>query len=229
MRGRTGHRDAGHGDSIAVSGVCLTVVDRPTAAPHFTVDVMAETLKRTTIGTLEPATGSTWSDRSPPTTRLGGHIVQGHVDGVGTSIARTPHPDATTSSGSPCRADLARYSWPQGRDRASTGSRCTVIDGDRVTRCVDCVGIIPETRTATTIGDAAQPGDAPCNIEVDLMAKYVEGAPRVRAPRRHPLGPAGEMTGAGDTIEPAPIAARSPPGRAVERRRRRRTGRTRAT
>src|SRR4029079_14921749 len=83
-------QDAGHGDSIAVSGVCLTVVDR--SADTFTVDVMAETLKRSTIGVLSAGDEVNLERSVQPTTRLGGHIVQGHVDGTGVISARTPHP-----------------------------------------------------------------------------------------------------------------------------------------
>src|SRR5664279_5372602 len=81
VRGPLVTQDAGHGDSIAVSGVCLTVVDR--TADTFTVDVMAETLRRSTIGALAAGDEVNLERSVTATTRLGGHIVQGHVDGTG--------------------------------------------------------------------------------------------------------------------------------------------------
>ena len=80
--------DAGHGDSIAVSGVCLTVVDG--SADTFTVDVMAETLRRTTIGALRAGDPVNLERSVTSSTRLGGHLVQGHVDGTGVITDRAP-------------------------------------------------------------------------------------------------------------------------------------------
>ena len=90
IRADTVTGDVGHGDSIAVSGVCLTVVER--AAGSFTADVMAETLSRTTLGSLAVGDEVNLERSVLPTTRMGGHVVQGHVDGVGTLVSRTPHP-----------------------------------------------------------------------------------------------------------------------------------------
>ena len=90
VRGPLVTQDAGHGDSIAVSGVCLTVVDR--SADTFTVDVMAETLKRSTIGALAPGDQVNLERSVTAATRLGGHIVQGHVDGTGVVTVRIAHP-----------------------------------------------------------------------------------------------------------------------------------------
>jgi riboflavin synthase len=161
--------DAGHGDSIAVSGVCLTVVDR--TADTFTVDVMAETLRRSTIGALSVGDEVNLERSVTPSTRLGGHIVQGHVDGTGVLTVRTAHPAYDEIRISVGR-DLARYLAPKGAI-AVDGVSLTVIDvvdNDEGTEFG--IGIIPETRSATTIG--AAPVGTTVNLEVDVMAKYVE-------------------------------------------------------
>jgi riboflavin synthase len=175
VRGPTVSSDAAHGDSIAVSGVCLTVVDR--SADTFTVDVMAETLRRSTIGGLRAGDEVNLERSVTASTRLGGHIVQGHVDGTGTLTVRTPHPgydEIRIAVGS----ELARYLAPKGAI-AVDGVSLTVID---VTDTPDGaefgIGIIPETRTATTIGSA--PLGATVNLEVDVIAKYVERLLAVR-------------------------------------------------
>jgi len=183
--------DVGHGDSIAVSGVCLTVVER--AGDRFTVDVMAETLRRSTIGALTAGDEVNLERSVTPTTRLGGHIVQGHVDGVGTVVRRTEHPaydEIRIRTG----VELARYLAAKG-SVAVDGISLTVIDvddlaaddsaGDSAPDSADdsagdsagagvefSIGIIPETRTATTLG-AARAGTV-VNLEVDVMAKYAE-------------------------------------------------------
>jgi len=169
VRAGTVTEDAGHGDSIAVGGVCLTVVDR--TADSFTADVMAETLRRTTIGALRAGDRVNLERSVRPTTRLGGHVVQGHVDGVGTLIARTPHP-AYDELRFAAPAEIGRYIAPKGAI-ALDGISLTVVDvADVDGRTEFSVGIIPETRSATTIGEL--PVGGPINIEVDVMAKYVE-------------------------------------------------------
>jgi riboflavin synthase len=176
IRGPLVTQDAGHGDSIAVSGVCLTVVDR--SADTFTVDVMAETLRRSTIGGLASGDEVNLERSVTPTTRLGGHIVQGHVDGTGVISARTPHPayDEVRIAVGP---ELARYLAAKGAI-AVDGISLTVIDVvDNPGGAEFGIGIIPETRSATTIGTA--PVGSRVNLEVDVVAKYVErllGAPR---------------------------------------------------
>ncbi|WP_395726187.1 riboflavin synthase [Nakamurella sp.] len=167
--------DVGHGDSIAVSGVCLTVVDRD--GDRFTVDVMAETLRRTTVGALSAGDEVNLERSVTPTTRLGGHIVQGHVDGTGIVVQRTRHP-AYDEIRIRTSTELARYLAAKG-SVAVDGISLTVIDvidliaGDGGPGGVEfTIGIIPETRTATTLGDA-QVG-AVVNLEVDVMAKYAE-------------------------------------------------------
>ncbi len=161
--------DAAHGDSISVSGVCLTVVDRDGAT--FTVDVMAETLRRSTIGRLSPGDEVNLERSVTPSTRLGGHIVQGHVDGTGTVVRRTEHPaydEIRIRAGAP----IARYLAAKGAV-AVDGISLTVIDVVDLPDGVEFgIGVIPETRNATTLG-AARVGTV-VNLEVDVMAKYAE-------------------------------------------------------
>jgi riboflavin synthase len=169
VRGPLVTQDAGHGDSIAVSGVCLTVVDR--SADTFTVDVMAETLKRSTIGTLAPGDRVNLERSVTAATRLGGHIVQGHVDGTGVVSVRIAHPayDEIRIAVGP---DVARYLAGKGAV-AVDGISLTVIDVvDNDDGAEFGIGVIPETRAATTIG-AVRVGDR-VNLEVDVVAKYVE-------------------------------------------------------
>jgi riboflavin synthase len=169
IRAATVTDDAGHGDSIAVSGVCLTVVDRATGT--FTADVMAETLSRTTLGALAVGDEVNLERSVLPTTRMGGHVVQGHVDGVGTLLSRTSHP-AWDEIRIAVGADLARYIAGKGAI-AVDGISLTVVDvSDTPDGAEFTIGIIPETRAATTLG-GRRPGDR-LNIEVDVMAKYVE-------------------------------------------------------
>jgi riboflavin synthase len=169
VRGPLVTQDAGHGDSISVSGVCLTVVDR--SADTFTVDVMAETLQRSTIGALAPGDRVNLERSVTAATRLGGHIVQGHVDGTGVVTVRIAHPayDEIRIAVGP---DLARYLAGKGAV-AVDGISLTVIDVvDNDDGAEFGIGVIPETRAATTIG-AVRVGDR-VNLEVDVVAKYVE-------------------------------------------------------
>ena len=184
VRGPLVIQDAGHGDSIAVSGVCLTVVDRH--QDTFTVDVMAETLKRSTIGELVPGDQVNLERSVLPTTRLGGHIVQGHVDGTGVVTVRTPH-EAYDEIRIAVGPDLARYLAAKGAI-AVDGISLTVIDVvDNDDGAEFGIGVIPETRTATTIG-AVKIGSR-VNLEVDVVAKYVE---RLLAARDRESGMSGE-------------------------------------
>ena len=161
--------DVARGDSIAVGGVCLTVVDSGTDT--FTAELMHETLSRTTAKQWVPGTPVNLERSVTPTTRLGGHLVQGHVDGIGTVLSRHAHPGYDEVAIA-VPADLAPYLAPKGAV-AIDGISLTVIDvtdtGDGATFTV---GIIPATRSATTMGRRSA-GDA-CNIEVDVMAKYAE-------------------------------------------------------
>ncbi len=165
LRGPLVTEGARHGDSIAVNGVCLTVVD--TADGEFTADVMAETLDRSSLGAL--AAGSRVNLERPMALggRLGGHLVQGHVDGTGTVEQRTPAEHwETVRIGIP--AELARYVVEKGSITVD-GVSLTVVEAgaDFLT-----VSLIPTTLALTTLG-TKQPGD-PVNLEVDVLAKYVE-------------------------------------------------------
>jgi len=165
VRGPLVTSDAKHGDSIAVNGVCLTVIDVIDGA--FTADVMAETLNRSSLGALEP--GSPVNLERPMTlsTRLGGHIVQGHVDGVGNIVSRSPGEawEIVTVS---LPASLSRYVVEKGSITVD-GISLTVTE---VTDSTFSVSLIPATLELTTLGRKTV-GD-PVNLEVDVVAKYVE-------------------------------------------------------
>lgn len=153
------------GDSIAVSGVCLTLVAR--LGRVFEADVSQETLARTTLGGLAPGARVNLEPALTPTSRLGGHLVSGHVDGVGTVAARTP-------AGSSVRFRI-RVPAPLAKYIAEKGSIC--LDGVSLTvNAVDGaefeVNIVPHTLQQTTLDDW-RPG-APVNLEVDLIARYLE-------------------------------------------------------
>ncbi|WP_405579022.1 riboflavin synthase [Streptomyces sp. NBC_01190] len=165
VRGPVVTEDAKHGDSIAVNGVCLTVVEFGDGA--FTADVMAETLKRSSLGALGPGSRVNLERPMALGGRLGGHLVQGHVDGTGTVLARTPaeHWELVEIA---LPAELARYVVEKGSITVD-GISLTVVEAaaDRFT-----VSLIPTTLALTTLG-IKQPGD-PVNLEVDVIAKYVE-------------------------------------------------------
>ncbi|MGI5354074.1 riboflavin synthase [Streptomyces sp. CA-252508] len=165
LRGPLVTEDAKHGDSIAVNGVCLTVVE--TGGGEFTADVMAETLNRSSLGAL--TTGSRVNLERPMAVgdRLGGHIVQGHVDGTGTILARTPSENWEIVKIS-LPAALRRYVVEKGSITVD-GVSLTVVDAaaDHFT-----ISLIPTTLALTTLG-IKEPGD-PVNLEVDVIAKYVE-------------------------------------------------------
>ena len=165
IRGALVTSDAHHGDSIAVNGVCLTVVDLVDGT--FTADVMAETLDRSSLGALAP--GSPVNLERPVTLsdRLGGHLVQGHVDGTGTVLERIPGE----------HWEVVRISLPTGLARYVVEKGSITVDGVSLT--VMAVGpdafsvsLIPTTLALTTLGQKG-PGD-PVNLEVDIVAKYVE-------------------------------------------------------
>jgi riboflavin synthase len=165
VRGPLVSSDAGLGDSIAVNGCCLTVAERDGEA--FTADVMRETLAKTSLGILRPGDRVNLERAVTPTTRLGGHLVQGHVDAAGTVRRRTPSDNWELVEVS-LPAELGRYLVPKGSVTVD-GVSLTVVDvGDHWFS----VSLIPETLGRTTLG-LRQPGD-PVNLEVDVMAKYVE-------------------------------------------------------
>lgn len=153
------------GDSVAVSGVCLTATEVEDGT--FAADVMEETLRRSSLGALEPGASVNLELPLRAADRLGGHVVQGHVDGVGT-VAAVDEEGFARIVRIAAPPDLLRYLVPKG-SIAVDGISLTVsgLDDDSFT-----VSLIPETRQRTTIGGAA-PGD-PVNLEADVLAKYVE-------------------------------------------------------
>ncbi|HEX6247982.1 MAG TPA: riboflavin synthase [Nocardioidaceae bacterium] len=157
--------DAGLGDSIAVDGCCLTVAERDQET--FTADVMRETLDKTALGDLGPGDRVNLERAVTPQTRLGGHIVQGHVDGTGEVVSRTPseHWEVVEIS---LPEQVERYLVPKGSVTVD-GVSLTVVDvGD----ASFTVSLIPETLARTTLG-RKQAGER-VNLEVDVIAKYVE-------------------------------------------------------
>jgi riboflavin synthase len=165
VRARSVLADAVPGASISVNGVCLTVVDL--AADTLAFDVSEETLSRSSLGTL--AAGDRVNLERPVTlvSRLGGHLVQGHVDGVGTVLAV----DGTEAE------RTVSIALPQGLERYVVGKGSIAVDGVSLTvNAVDGssfdVALVPHTLAVTTLGALAV--DDTVNIEVDIMAKYVE-------------------------------------------------------
>jgi riboflavin synthase len=157
--------DARHGDSIAVSGVCLTVTG--VDGDVFTADVMKETFDRSALGSLAVGDEVNLEPAVTPSTRLGGHIVQGHVDGVGTVLGRAPGE----------RWEDVRVGLPDELVRYVVEKGSIGVDGISLTvTAVDersfQVSLIPTTLALTTLG-RKQVG-ALVNLEVDVIAKYVE-------------------------------------------------------
>lgn len=170
IRGPVVSSDARHGDSIAVNGVCLTVVD---VLPdgRFSADVMAETLRRSSLAQAAVGSPVNLERAAAVNSRLGGHIVQGHVDGTGTVLSRTPSPNW----------EVVRIGMPEALARYVVEKGSITVDGVSLT--VSGLGsdgpgdwfevsLIPTTLGLTTLGRAA-PGTA-VNLEVDVIAKYVE-------------------------------------------------------
>lgn len=162
--------DASHGDSIAVSGVCLTVVDQ--GADWFTADVMGVSIDVTTLGDRRPGDRVNIERAAAVGDRLGGHIVQGHVDGTGRILDRTAseHWEVVRIS---LDAELARYLVNKGSVTVD-GTSLTVVEVVDETDVESwfSVSLIPTTLMDTTLGGKA-PGDR-VNLEVDILAKYVE-------------------------------------------------------
>lgn len=158
--------DARHGDSIAVNGVCLTVLE---VLPdgRFSADVMAETLNRSSLAGVAVGSPVNLERAAAINSRLGGHIVQGHVDGTGEVIARTPSQ----------HWEIVRVSVPAELSRYIVEKGSITVDGVSLT--VSALGsdwfevsLIPTTLGLTTLGRAAV--GATVNLEVDVIAKYVE-------------------------------------------------------
>ena len=167
IRGPVVMADARIGGSIAVNGVCLTIAAADPGGTTFTADVMAETLRRSCLAELTP--GSPVNLERPVTLadRLGGHLVQGHVDGTGSIVSRQPseHWDVVRIS---LPETIARYVVEKGSITVD-GVSLTVVD---VTDSWFSVSLIPATLEVTTLG-RKQVGEA-VNLEVDVVAKYVE-------------------------------------------------------
>ncbi len=166
IRGPVVSSDAGHGDSIAVNGVCLTVVD---VLPdgRFTADVMGETLNRSSLRSLEAGSPVNLERAAAVNSRLGGHIVQGHVDGTGQVLARTASQ----------QWEVVRVALPAALARYVVEKGSITVDGVSLT--VSGVGedwfevsLIPTTLALTTLGNATV--GTVVNLEVDVIAKYVE-------------------------------------------------------
>jgi len=166
VRGPLVVSDARLGDSISVSGVCLTVTELP-GDGSFWADVMPETLRRSALEDVGVSSPVNLERALPVGGRYGGHVVQGHVDGVGTILSRTPGPrwDDVEIGLAP---ELARYVAEKG-SIAVSGISLTVT---HVTDESFGVSLIPTTLEATTLGTLA-PG-ARVNLEVDVLAKYTE-------------------------------------------------------
>jgi riboflavin synthase len=165
LRGPLVTAGAAHGESIAVNGVCLTVVD--SGEDCFTADVMAETLRRSSLGDLQPGDPVNLERAMRADGRFGGHLVQGHVDGTAVVQARTP---AT-------HWELVRFSLPADLARYVVSKGSISVDGVSLT--VASVGpdwfevsLIPTTLSATTLGERGVGSQV--NLEVDVLAKYVE-------------------------------------------------------
>lgn len=170
IRGPKVVSDARHGDSIAVNGVCLTVV--AVGSDEFTVDVMRESLDRSALGGLKPGDSVNLERAVRANDRLGGHIVQGHVDGVGTVESRTPGN----------RWDVVRISLPANLARYVAEKGSIAVDGVSLTvsaaeNAAFEVSLIPTTLELTTLG-TRRPGEL-VNLEVDVIAKYLERLARL--------------------------------------------------
>jgi riboflavin synthase len=165
VRGPEVTSDVANGDSIAVNGVCLTVTSSD--GDTFTADVMRETLTRSSLGTAVPGTPVNLERSVRLADRLGGHLVQGHVDGVGEVVSRSPGE----------HWDVVRIAMPPGLDRYVVEKGSIAVDGISLTVTAVTgdwfeVSLIPETLKRTTLGHK-QPGET-VNLEVDVIAKYVE-------------------------------------------------------
>jgi riboflavin synthase len=165
VRGPMVTSDAKQGASIAVNGVCLTVVEHDLET--FSVDVMAETLNRSSLGSLRAGALVNLERAMAASARFGGHIVQGHVDGTAQILARLPGD----------RWEVVQFTLPPDLSRYVVEKGSITIDGvsltvSAVTDDTFSVSLIPTTLEVTTLGHKAV-GD-PVNLEVDVIAKYVE-------------------------------------------------------
>ena len=189
VRGPTVVTDTRPGDSIAVSGVCLTVADTVTDGT-FRVELVPETLARSSLADVAVGTRVNLERAMAVGGRLGGHIVQGHVDGVGTLRSRNPG----------ARSDELRFTLPPDLSRYVVEKGSITVDGVSLTVAgTDAtsftVALIPTTLAHTTLG--ARAAGEPVNLEVDVVAKYVERLTRAydgAGSAAHVRAPGGEQT-----------------------------------
>jgi riboflavin synthase len=165
VRGPLVTSDAAPGASIAVNGVCLTVVELD--GQTFSVDVMAETLNRSSLGSLRVGAVVNLERAMPASSRFGGHIVQGHVDGTGQILVRVPGD----------RWEVVQFTLPPEVSRYVVEKGSITVDGvsltvSAITEDTFSVSLIPTTLELTTLG-YKRVGDL-VNLEVDVIAKYVE-------------------------------------------------------
>ena len=159
--------EVAHGESVAVNGCCLTAVVEGSPGGTLTLELVPETRKRTSLGAVTAGSGVNLERAVPAGGRLDGHIVQGHVDGIGTLVSRTPGE----------RSDEVRFSLPAELARYVVEKGSVAVDGVSLTVAAVYpdgfgVALIPTTLADTTLGSRT-PGD-PVNLEVDVIAKYVE-------------------------------------------------------
>jgi len=165
VRGPIVTSDARHGDSISVNGVCLTVIENEDGV--FTADVMGETLRRSSLGALRVGSQVNLERAATVGSRLGGHLVQGHVDGVAKILDRTPESEW----------EVLRFALPSSLAKYVVEKGSITVDGVSLTvMAVDdesfSVGLIPTTLKLTVLWFNSA-GD-PVNLEVYVIAKYVE-------------------------------------------------------
>ena len=180
IRAATVLEDAHLGDSISVNGCCLTVADVSTDEAVWTADVMQETLDKTALTGVRPGDRVNLERAVTADKRLGGHIVQGHVDGVGTILRREPSE----------HWELVEISLPDGLGRYLVDKGSITVDGISLTVVSTgpsregaesfTVSLIPETLARTTLG-IRRPGDR-VNLEADILAKHVEKLLGARLP-----------------------------------------------
>jgi riboflavin synthase len=156
------------GASIAVNGVCLTVVDFDAAAGWWAADAVIETMTRTNLGDLVPGAPVNLERPVRLADRLGGHLVQGHVDGTGVLVAREPNADGSVTIRIGAPPAMLRYAIEKGSITVD-GISLTVVD---VATDSFTIAVIPHTQSVTTLGSRAV-GDR-VNLECDVIAKYVE-------------------------------------------------------
>ncbi len=202
LRGPLVVSDATAGASVSVNGVCLTVVDHDEEG--FRVDVMAETLRRTSLGALHQGDPVNLERAMAASGRFGGHVVQGHVDGTGTILRRTPGD----------RWEVAQVSLPDDLARYVVEKGSITVDGVSLTvsALLDGafeVSLIPTTLGLTTLGRKGV-GD-PVNLEVDVLAKYVESILAASARTATPTSPAPPKHMPASPKPTSPILPKEPP------------------